>query len=559
MSLNEFLEKAVTRPAWSEQEESDVLQPFTYCASAPEENLFQKTLVAYNYWLKIDPEKIKAIIQLNDKINNALTMLDDIEDDSELRGGQPVAHKVYGVPRSINVACYALYQAYEQLSGFPTDTPEAALKRNAILTEEMLTFHRGQGIEIFWRDTGIRPSIEQYISMAKNKTSSFFRLFIRLAMSFSDEPGDAYLPLLDILGVYDQIRDDLVSLDSDIVSHSGSFTQGKAFAEDITEGKYSFLVAHAMTVDPNNTWLLDVLKQRTTDRELKLDVIRYLKDKTKSFAYTLSVLDELESQLRQELKRLGGNSALEKLFDLLHISPSATANNSERDPADLRAIVRAGYDRVAPDFLAASYESSGTKSLGLRKLYVEKVLSRLSANSRILEVGCGAGIPCTKDILEGGHTVTAVDISSTQIDLAKTNLKTFLSPSPSSSDSTPQLTLLCADMTTLSFPPGSLDAVVAFYSLCHLPQTDQQSMIRKIISWLRPGGLLLANFVEMPEDEFYEDWLGVNMFLSGRSSQENSELIAGEQGISILENQVGEENFREETARIQWVLAVKDL
>ena len=92
MSLKEFLEKAIFRPSWSEQDEivssllitavnvlvdastQGVLKPFTYCASSPEENLFQKVLVAFNYWLKVDPEKLEAISKLNEKINIALTM-----------------------------------------------------------------------------------------------------------------------------------------------------------------------------------------------------------------------------------------------------------------------------------------------------------------------------------------------------------------------------------------------------------------------------------------------------------------------------------------------------
>ena len=97
-----------------------------------------------------------------------------------------------------------------------------------------------------------------------------------------------------------------------------------------------------MSVEPNNTFLLgvlrsslissshldrplDVLKQRTTDRALKLAVIEYLKDKTKSFDYTLSVLDALELQMRQEIERLGGNPPLEQIIDLLHINPSTKA------------------------------------------------------------------------------------------------------------------------------------------------------------------------------------------------------------------------------------------
>ncbi|KAG6830265.1 hypothetical protein H0H93_014090, partial [Arthromyces matolae] len=41
--------------------------------------------------------------------------VDDIEDDSQLRRGQPVAHKIYGIPQTINTANYVFFLAYREL------------------------------------------------------------------------------------------------------------------------------------------------------------------------------------------------------------------------------------------------------------------------------------------------------------------------------------------------------------------------------------------------------------------------------------------------------------
>lgn len=41
--------------------------------------------------------------------------MDDVEDDSELRRGVPVAHKVYGVPQTINTANYVYFLAFQEL------------------------------------------------------------------------------------------------------------------------------------------------------------------------------------------------------------------------------------------------------------------------------------------------------------------------------------------------------------------------------------------------------------------------------------------------------------
>jgi hypothetical protein len=60
---------------------------------------------------------------------------------------------------------------------------------------------------------------------------------------------------------------------------------------------------------------LDILEQRPKTPTLKLRAIAYLKDTTRSFDYTLSVMKSLENQIRQEVTKLGGNPILEALLD----------------------------------------------------------------------------------------------------------------------------------------------------------------------------------------------------------------------------------------------------
>ena len=64
---------------------------------------------------------------------------------------------------------------------------------------------------------------------------------------------------------------------------------------------------------------LDVLQKRPTTPTLKNYTISYLRDHTKSFDYTLGVMDELEAQIRADIMRLGGNPQLEKIIDVLHV------------------------------------------------------------------------------------------------------------------------------------------------------------------------------------------------------------------------------------------------
>jgi len=122
-----------------------------------------------------------------------------------------------------------------------------------------------------------------------------------------------YVPLVNLIGVFFQIRDDLMNL------QSTEYTSNKGFAEDLTEGKFSFPVVHGIHADTSNRQILNVLQKRPTTPTLKVHTISYLKDHTKSFEYTLSVLKVLEIKTRAEIARLGGNAGLDRIMDLLHV------------------------------------------------------------------------------------------------------------------------------------------------------------------------------------------------------------------------------------------------
>jgi geranylgeranyl diphosphate synthase type 3 len=154
-----------------------------------------------------------------------------------------------------------------------------------------------------------------------------------------------YIPLVNLIGVFFQIRDDLMNLQSNEVSPFHllfvhflfvdiQYTSKKGFAEDLTEGKFSFPVVHGIHTDTSNKQILsvfilrppwlcsyvsDVLQKRPKTPTLKIHTIDYLRDSTKSFEYTNSVLDKLESQIRNEISRLGGNQHLDRIMDVLRV------------------------------------------------------------------------------------------------------------------------------------------------------------------------------------------------------------------------------------------------
>jgi SAM-dependent methyltransferase len=58
----------------------------------------------------------------------------------------------------------------------------------------------------------------------------------------------------------------------------------------------------------------------------------------------------------------------------------------------------------------------------------------------------------------------------------------------------PEATFLEADMCELAFEFGSFHAVGAFYSITHIPATQQGPLIANIAAWLKPGGMFVASF-----------------------------------------------------------------
>ena len=142
---------------------------------------------------------------------NKCFRIDDIQDGSLLRRGCPAAHWIFGTAQSINAAIYAYFLAQKEL--IHLNKPLEAFR---IYNEEMLNLHRGQGIELCWRDTMVAPTEDEHLLMISNKKGGMFRLAARLMQSASPTTHDI-LPLTDLIGLMFPIRDDYNNLCSEQV------------------------------------------------------------------------------------------------------------------------------------------------------------------------------------------------------------------------------------------------------------------------------------------------------------------------------------------------------
>ncbi|DBA00273.1 TPA: hypothetical protein N0F65_007917 [Lagenidium giganteum] len=285
-----------------------LLEPYTYVKELPGKNVRGRLVDAFQEWLKAPQDAVMSIKTIVDELHNASLLIDDIEDNSELRRGKPVAHQIYGVPATINCANYVYFLSLQRCQALQNG------KAMQVYIEEMLRLHQGQGMDIYWRDHGICPTEDEYIKMVENKTGGLFRLAVGLMQSFSTS-SQHFVPLLNHLAVYFQIRDDYINLVDD------DYMANKSFCEDLTEGKFSFPLILAIRERPHDTRLLNILKQRTKNVELKKHAVAYMKETT-AFVRTRAKLNELVVEIRDEIDRLGGNHALESVVMALHSSLS---------------------------------------------------------------------------------------------------------------------------------------------------------------------------------------------------------------------------------------------
>ncbi|HEY7970629.1 MAG TPA: class I SAM-dependent methyltransferase [Candidatus Limnocylindrales bacterium] len=200
------------------------------------------------------------------------------------------------------------------------------------------------------------------------------------------------------------------------------------------------------------------------------------------------------------------------------------------------SIVAAGYDRIADRYL----EWSALRPSPARRSALGLADELIPAGAVVLELGCGAGIPMTAR-LAAGRRLTGIDLSIGQIDRARRNV--------------PDATFEVADMTTWQAASASLDAVVAFYSLTHVPRDRQAELFAHVRAWLRPGGVFIASLgVEDDPGGVEEDWLGVPMYFSHFSARVNRRLLV-EAGFVVERAEVVVEPEDRHDARFLWVVA----
>jgi len=164
-----------------------------------------------------------------------------------------------------------------------------------------------------------------------------------------------------------------------------------------------------------------------------------------------------------------------------------------------KETVKSGYNKIADRYLGERDQDGANVQL------IHDFIELLSTKSKVLDAGCGAGIPITKKLAEH-FDVIGVDISEAQIKLAKENV--------------PNAHFFRLDMTELDFPDESLDGICSYYAIIHIPRDEHEGLLVNFHRMLRTGGVaLLCLGAEDLVEDIDEDYLGTRMYWSHYDSE----------------------------------------
>lgn len=273
-------------------------------------------LFGLNYKKYID---IALAVEL---IHNATLIIDDIEDDAELRRGKPVCHKTFGVDTAVNSGVALHFLAAKMFTKKNSLSEEQKLKIMNIYTEEITNVYFGQTIDIYWHKNPREISLDEYLEMSRLKTGGLIRMPARIACVLARKDKkfeEKFVRFIEIIGIAFQIKDDSLDFVSD-----KKF--GKSFGNDITEGKLSLPIVFAMEnlnkLEKKDLW--QILQKRTRDNTL-LNKAVHLVLKSGAVTKALSYADNLvETAWLKIEKELPKNENLEAFKEIVYLSSKRT-------------------------------------------------------------------------------------------------------------------------------------------------------------------------------------------------------------------------------------------
>ncbi|MDR0308482.1 MAG: polyprenyl synthetase family protein [Coriobacteriales bacterium] len=246
-----------------------------------------------------NPSDAHSAASAIEHFHTAALIHDDIADKSQLRRGAPCLHLVIGEGMAINAGDLAL----AQVTGLVVDDNNLgdAVKLRVLdeLVQMTIRTIEGQALDLGWaRDGRYDLDIDDYLMMATHKTAYYSGGTPLAVGAIIGGGGETQIEALRAFGMSSglafQIQDDLLNLVG-----TKERTQ-KDFRSDITEGKRSLIVVHALQDSPRASELVGILSSHTTDSK-ELEQVVQLLDEAGSLDFARNFATDLVGEAKRDL------------------------------------------------------------------------------------------------------------------------------------------------------------------------------------------------------------------------------------------------------------------
>lgn len=233
--------------------------------------------------------------------HSAALIHDDIADEAELRRGEPCLHLTEGLGLAINMGDLALSMVNGPVVNDPLLDDATKVRVISELIAMTCRTVEGQALDLGWaRDGRYDITPEDYLTMAIHKTAHYSGAVpLAVGAIVAGAPEDQVEALrsygLDT-GLAFQIQDDLLNL------VGTDEAKKKDFRSDITEGKRTLVVVHALqhAAPAARERLIGILSSKERDPEVLAEAVAIMEE-AGSIDYARAYAEELTQNAKERL------------------------------------------------------------------------------------------------------------------------------------------------------------------------------------------------------------------------------------------------------------------
>jgi geranylgeranyl diphosphate synthase type I len=260
-----------------------------------------RPLICFAACLAVGGDVTKAVSSAAamEHFHTAALIHDDIADEAELRRGEPCLHLREGLGLAINIGDFGL----SLVNGTVIRDPQLDDATKVRVVTELIDMTRrtieGQALDIGWaRDGRYDLTQEDYLLMATLKTAHYSGAVPLAIGAIVGGGSEAEIEALRNYGLDTglafQIQDDLLNLVGTEESTK------KDFRNDITEGKRTLCVVHALEHSDKRDRLIEILSSQAKDPAVLQEAVDIMEE-SGSIAFARAYAENLTSIAKNHL------------------------------------------------------------------------------------------------------------------------------------------------------------------------------------------------------------------------------------------------------------------